>query len=437
MLLKRFLNNIFLQSCILFLLCFIVKMTYVMNVDNHDTWPAGEMERGANSFARNGYIGNVFGENTGKTAHLSPVYPIFLGTLHKIADPGSERAILLQGVSSCIFTSLQASIMPIVGSLLNFHPVVGCLSGLIITFSPLHLWVETSGSWEQPLSCYLSIQTFILFLLLRKKNWDSIVQTILFSILFSITAMTTPSIIPAFILLLVIELYTKLSNFKKIFSRLCLVVLISFICILPWIIRNYSAFCGIIPLRSDLGLELSVGNYDQATGMTYDYGRGSSDPFFTMHPLSCDTQRKLLQELGEYRYMKSKQSEALTWINQNRMKFMQLSIKRFSLFWFPSIKMLPPETSHRNIRISLFRFLSIFTFLGLFLIFRKEKSVCLYLGVLLIGSSIVYYFTHVSLRYLYIVFWVKALCTSYLIYSGMMMLNLKSRNKNFKVKAGE
>ncbi len=425
MLLKRFLNNIFLQSKTLFLLCFVIKMAYVINADNHGRWPGGEMERGANSFARNGYIGDVFGENTGKTAHLSPVYPIFLGTLHKIACPGSESAILLQGVTSCIFTSLQAGVLPIAGSLLNFHPAVGCLSGLIITFSPLHLWVETSGSWEQPLSCYLSIQAFILFLLLRKKNWDSIPLTILFSLLFSIAAMTTASIIPAFVLLTAIELYTNRSDFKKIFSRLCLIISISTICFLPWTIRNYSVFGGIIPLRSNLGLELSVGNYDQATGMTYDNSRGNSDPFFDMHPLSSSTQRKLLQDLGEYHYMKSKQSEAFGWINRNRVKFIRLSIKRFFLFWFPSIDMLTPETSYRDIRIGLFYLLSLCTSAGLFLIFRKDKVLCLYFVVLLIGSSTIYYFTHVSLRYLYIVFWVKALCASYMIYSGVAILKPK------------
>ncbi|HVY61167.1 MAG TPA: hypothetical protein VHF22_05905 [Planctomycetota bacterium] len=89
-------------------------------------------------------------------------------------------------------------------------------------------------------------------------------------------------------------------------------------------------------LRSDIGLELAIGNRDGANGHTFDRGRGDRrSAIFELHPLTSERERAELVRLGELAYMRRRRDEALAWIEANPGRFAALTLTRARLFFFP------------------------------------------------------------------------------------------------------
>jgi hypothetical protein len=98
---------------------------------------------------------------------------------------------------------------------------------------------------------------------------------------------------------------------------------------LPWGWRNYKTFDEIMFVRGNFGLELYVGNHDNAhADIDVSVARGSF-----RHPRTDLQEAESVLELGEAVYMKEKQREALTWIADNPGEFVKLTATRFAYFW--------------------------------------------------------------------------------------------------------
>jgi hypothetical protein len=108
-------------------------------------------------------------------------------------------------------------------------------------------------------------------------------------------------------------------------------VLTVVIACLPWAWRNYVTFGEVFFIRSNLGLELRVGNNDRAEAAMEVMDRR---PVFPRHPAAQMTEARLLQDIGEMEYMRRAQREALEWIQANPIEFLRLSALRFVYYWF-------------------------------------------------------------------------------------------------------
>ena len=90
---------------------------------------------------------------------------------------------------------------------------------------------------------------------------------------------------------------------------------------MPWVLRNYVLFHRFIPLRSNLGLELWIGNHPSSDGTTYgkisDEGRGTF--FWAHHPFSPLAERKgeMLRLRGKGDFMAGKMAEATEFIRSD------------------------------------------------------------------------------------------------------------------------
>jgi 4-amino-4-deoxy-L-arabinose transferase-like glycosyltransferase len=98
---------------------------------------------------------------------------------------------------------------------------------------------------------------------------------------------------------------------------------------LPWGIRNYANFQQVFFVRSNLGLELYVGNHDGAhADIDVSAARGSF-----RHPRTDRSEAERVLDLGEGPYMSEKLKEALNWISENPGEFLRLTGTRFLYFW--------------------------------------------------------------------------------------------------------
>jgi hypothetical protein len=175
-------------------------------------------------------------------------------------------------------------------------------------------------------------------------------------------------------------------------------------------IRNYYALGGFVPVRSNFGLELAIGNNPNANGKTFiTYADDPESPAYNMHPNSSPRERARLAQLGELAYMKEKQRLSIQWIKENPGRAAKLTLKRFRLFWFP-----PTDAWPRSSPFILYKSL-IFSLIGLWMfgellelmLFRHSSRWLLAAAVL--GPSLVYLITHSDPRYRYPVFGLSTL----------------------------
>ena len=98
--------------------------------------------------------------------------------------------------------------------------------------------------------------------------------------------------------------------------------------------RRY-ALGGFVPLRSNFGLELAIGNNPDATGKTFDQSYESSDSsIYKIHPYSNASQQDRLRSMGELAFMQDMQRVAVRWMADHPAETLRLSFNRFRCYWF-------------------------------------------------------------------------------------------------------
>lgn len=97
---------------------------------------------------------------------------------------------------------------------------------------------------------------------------------------------------------------------------------VAFAVVSPWLLRNQRAF-GSMSLRTNLGVELRVGNDDLSTGRYQ----------VRVHPSNDAAQFRRYLELGEAAYCARAGDEARAWIREHPARFATLSLRRARLFW--------------------------------------------------------------------------------------------------------
>jgi 4-amino-4-deoxy-L-arabinose transferase-like glycosyltransferase len=168
-----------------------------------------------------------------------------------------------------------------------------------------------------------------------------------------------------------------------------LAIVICVALIAPWAWRNWRAFHAVIPLRSNFGAELYLGNGPGAFGMLMEYD----------HPNQSARQLNLYKSLGEIRYSQFQGEQAKRIIRQQPAHFLALSLKRFYYFW-----MGVPRPFDHGVLIEYgrdlnFSFVSLAGLLGLGLaIHRRIPAVWLFTWAFLL-VPLPYYFVSVSARF--------------------------------------
>jgi hypothetical protein len=150
-----------------------------------------------------------------------------------------------------------------------------------------------------------------------------------------------------------------------------------------WPIRNEHALHAFIPTRSNLGYELWQGN------------RPGADGFFNpaLHPNHNVAEREHFAKAGEVSYMHEKSVAAISAIKAQPLRFITLSVKRFACFWTG----IEPRGSAI---IAVFTMLStIFGFLGLFRLYKRDKPLAVLFTIPLVLFPLPYYITHPDFRF--------------------------------------
>jgi hypothetical protein len=332
---------------------------------------------------------NAFGSGTGPTAHCSPAYPWMLAALYGVFGlPWTYAGALAQAMLSIALEVSFIALTPPLARRLNFSPRVGWLAAFLLACD-VRMWeVKIRGTYDQMLGALLLGGLVLSLDALKRGGWTGTRRILGTGLLLGFTALSAPFLlaIPAFFL--AVELAGRLPGGGEAAYRRWQIVraagilsVLSAVLLCPWIVRNFLVFGQLVPLRSNLGLELAVGNRPGSTGWT------NSPGLFEIHPWSSARERADLIRMGEPAYMKHRGAQARAWIDEHPIPFVVLTIRRAVLFLIGS------SWPWYDIPVTAPSFFALVA-----LCFRRHPSQRWLLCIVL-GGMLPYLFTHCEPRY--------------------------------------
>jgi hypothetical protein len=106
----------------------------------------------------------------------------------------------------------------------------------------------------------------------------------------------------------------------------------AFLVCLPWLARNQRAV-GAFSLRTNLGVELNVGNNDLARGY----------PVMSVHPSTNGDAFRRYRSIGEAAYARETMTRAKEWTLAHPWRFAVLTLHRAQLFWLGEPPTIDPR----------------------------------------------------------------------------------------------
>jgi hypothetical protein len=394
----------------LFCLSFAIRIVFLLQFNQSGEDPItsnAEMALGAASIARGDGLGNLYGdytEATGPSAHASPLYALWLAGIYRLFGYNTPAALLTQSLLSIFVVSTTAALIPVLSARARLTPGAGLLAGFASAVLPCNLWLEVDGAWEQPYAALALLVLLWLFFTIHDDNWQRWKLTVLTGLWVGLIGLLNPSLLPAVVLLVLAEFHSRAGIRYRVLLHTSVMLLCCMVVMSPWVYRNYAVFGQFIPFRSNLGLELLIGNNPDATGRTGSTVRAEDAHLLEMHPHCNKQERDHLKAVGEIEYMREKKEIATEWIRDHPSEFMRLTIVRFTTFWFPSPDMWGLEGRARHFNGVVFPAVAALAFAALvMLIVIRHDYRWIFLGAVF-GPTLIYMITHVDSRYRYTVF---------------------------------
>ena len=311
--------------------------------------PKPERELGAiaESLAETGRFADPYIVPTGPTAHLPPIPPAILALIYYWFGRTNTAAYLYIGFLMAT-SSLIYALLPWIADRLGASRQAGLVGGLMGAFM-VETEQPTHGEGLAAIMLGLMLMAF-----LRRWNGgqNSFTAAFLLGIWSGISFHVQPALLPVFLGCLAFEI-SWYSAKKKTATMGVLVLGVVLACI-PWAWRNYTVFHDFFFIRSNLGLELRMGN---SPGVAATFEEMDRAGHRYKHPRATIEEARKVQQLGEMEYMREALNESLTWIQDNPLEFFKLTFLRFVHFWFGPL--LPSPTSALVVALTILAMLGI------------------------------------------------------------------------------
>jgi 4-amino-4-deoxy-L-arabinose transferase-like glycosyltransferase len=342
------------------------------------------------SMAKGHGFSSPWWQETGPTAWLTPVYPWIVSIIYRVFGIHTPHAFYAAVLLNIIFSAVTCVPIYLIGKKVAGRGVASGAAWLWAIF-PNAILIPFEWIWDTSLSALLMTTilwaTFELAESLRWRDW------ILYGALWGLALMTNPALGSLLPVLLGWAAYRGLRNHTLQLKRPALALGIVIACCIPWTVRNYVAFHKFVPLRSNFALELWVGNND-----SFDENSQIVPPI--------DPAREELREyirVGETAFMAVKWRNATEFIRMHPRLEATLMGRRIIATWTGSEN---PAESFRNAESGLVRVVLISNFLvtigvllGIVVLILRRSIYAFPLAAFPVVYPLVYYATHVSLRY--------------------------------------
>jgi hypothetical protein len=336
-----------------------------------------------------GFSSPLHGE-TGPTAWLMPVYPYLLAGIFKVFGIYSLASAVVTVVLNCIFSGLTC--LPIY----HFGRRTlgeGVALGAAWAWA-FHYWsIHVATQWIWDTSLYVLVVALVLQCTLEIPRQERLSRWVGFALLCGFAVMVNTSLA---LTLPFLGLWICLRRAQRPgwLAPVSLAAAVFLITMVPWFVRNYLTFDRVVFPRSNLGLELYLGNIPNP----------DNDIFASLlHPSISTTELEQYRQLGELGYMAEKKRQAIEAIQADPREFARRCALRVVNWWFGPWEYILPRWQQGHFAIGKRTWvtvaISLLGLAGLALAWRDRREGIAVYGVMLFFFPLVYYVTQANPRY--------------------------------------
>lgn len=355
-------------------------------------------EQGAisQSLANGDGFRDPFLKESGPTAWAAPLYPMLVATLLTITDGPHWSTAVALALIQALSAALTCVFLFRLGRALHSE-ALGLLAAAAWALHPMGAYLPVALVWD---STFVALGiTWFLANLAEAGRHPSTRTAAWLGVRFGAVLLVNPAplaLVPMIVCYLALQKPLG-ASIQRAVRPLAAFALAAAVVTAPWTIRN-ALVLGSPNIRTNLGVELFVGNNDGATG-----------PFNgQVHPAYNADEFARYVELGEVAYSADCRDRAIAWARANPDRFASLTAERFQRFWIgpdPRAKVyLGMGTEHKRDWQGWIKYVShaLAGLLGVLgcLLWRSPVSGSAWIprGTLLLFPA-VYYLTHVFERY--------------------------------------
>jgi hypothetical protein len=328
--------------------------------------------------------------NTGPTGWFAPIFPYLLAGIFKQFGVYSYGSNLIIHFFDWTFSAFTCWPIAAIGTK-AFGKKIGIAAAWIWVFLPTSIFYSSVWVWDTSLAAlWLAL---LVAATLQLRGSDRMSRWIGYGALWSAGAMINPSllsVLPPLALWAIWPLRDRLAPAIKLASA---AALIFFLGIVPWTIRNYVVFDKFIPLRSNFGLELWLGNNPDVPD--------SWTPWF--HPNDNVEEAQKYARMTEIPYMEQKQHEAWAFIRSHPLDTARFTLHRFANHWLgiwdSPMDIWPTASWSFRLKMVGYALFSLLAWLGTLFAYRKRNTAANPLGMVMAIFPLAFYVTHTDLRY--------------------------------------
>ncbi len=313
----------------LFLLAVALRLLVVVIV--HDWESPNAWEYGVvadNVLAGKGFSGSAWLVPEGNTAFMAPAYVYTLCAFRIVF--GTWAYALLQLAQGCIGALCAVLTFRIAARV--FDKQTGVVAGLLLAVYPTHAFMSTL---IHPLLLIATILMGVVLLSIKLSESLNLRTGIFLGLVMGLGMLTDPALLCFVPFAVAVPFLMNLKQWKRALcvcaAAACLMVAV----IAPWTYRNYLVFDRFVPVKSQLGYIIWVGNHDGATGTQTLIDEDGKVKHVNDH--IPDEEREILSGMIEpdaYNYLGKK---ALDYMVANPGETIQRTVKKALYFWwFPS-----------------------------------------------------------------------------------------------------
>lgn len=385
---------------VIFCLAFAIRAFFLTKIPERYILPHNRMEIPAiaMSLYETGEFANPYAIPTGPTGHAPPFYPGWVSLLYRVFGI-SLRTGYIQWLFDIAFDSAVFAMLPWLAGRFALGWPAGFLGGLAAALLP---------RW------YISVESLAaialgLILVTFADRWTredtSLARSLLLGMASGIAFHIKPALLPVIMGCLAFEVWWIPR--RRGWQSAAMTLLGILLAIAPWTWRNWVTFHELYFIRSNLGLELQMGNHDHAHADIE-----MTDERYQRHPRINVAEAARVRDLGEAEYMRQAKAETLRWIAEHPSEYAKLVALRILYFWigpiyhrfagavflalfvlalFGAVKRLPSLSVPR--RAALIIPLLTFPLVYYFVIWRPDYRIPIeWILILFAGSAVTYLF---------------------------------------------
>jgi 4-amino-4-deoxy-L-arabinose transferase-like glycosyltransferase len=347
-----------------------------------------ETGRIARALALGQGFSNPFHGITGPTAWEAPVYPYLVGGIFKVAGIYTQLSAFLVLTVNSLFSALTAIPVYWIARRL-FGPRVAGWAAWIWALFPYSMYWATRWVWETSVSTFLMATAFWLALELADAQQDRSWRLWLWlAFLSAIIALTNPSCMTFLPCAWGWACFRIRRQRRPWLLRATVSVCVFLAVITPWEVRNYQVFHEVIPIRSNAGAELRLGNGPEAVGVW----------MIQLHPTQDALELQKYRQLGELAYVHMRGREAIDFMRRHVGLTAWMWLKKAAYFW-AGVPADSPAPMLSYLKRALFLASSVLAWWGLALVIARRKHGAFLCSALLLVYPATYYIVFPHGRY--------------------------------------